>query len=85
LLNALFIAGVGNLRSVKQNHPARRPFTNCSNCMDRLVVLYFMNLPSLQHLLFHTYEEILYEKPHSALHVLYVVFPFSLLTVKIRS
>jgi len=42
--------GVGNLRPAgwirpaKQNRPARRPLTNCRNCMARLVVLYFMNL-----------------------------------------
>jgi len=57
--------GVGNLRPAgqirpgKRNHPARSPFTQCSNCMARLVVLYFMNLPSLQHLVLYTYEELL--------------------------
>jgi len=41
------------------NHPAVRPFTNCSNCMTRLAVLYFMNVPSLQLRLLLTYEELL--------------------------
>jgi len=55
--------GVGNLRPAggirhaKQNHPACRPFTNCGNCIARLLVLYVMNLPSLQ-LLFHIFEEL---------------------------
>jgi len=48
----------GPIRLAKQNHPARCPFTNCSNCMVRLVVLYIMKLPSLQLLLLHTYEEL---------------------------
>ena len=55
--------------------PPGAPLPNCINCMARLVLLYFMNLPSLQHLVFHTYE-----KPHSALNVLYV--PFWVLVVK---
>jgi len=42
---------------------------NCTNCTTRQVVLYFMNLPSLQHLVLHTYE-----KPHCAINVLYVAF-----------
>jgi len=37
--------------------------------MARLVVLYLMSLPSLQHLVLHTYE-----KPHWTINVLYVVF-----------
>jgi len=37
------------------------PSPNCSNCMARLVVLYFMNLPSLQLLELNTYEELLVE------------------------
>jgi len=45
-------------RPAKQNHPALSPFTTCSNCMARLVVLYFMNLP-LQCLVLHAYEELL--------------------------
>ena len=52
-------AWVGNLRPAKQNHPARSPFTNCSHCMARLVVLYFMSLRSLQILVLYTYEELL--------------------------
>jgi len=40
------ISGFDNLLPAKQYHPARSPFTKCSNCMARLVV-YFMNLPSL--------------------------------------
>jgi len=46
---------VGNLRPAKQNHPARSPYTNCSHCMARLVVLYFMSLRSLQILVLYTY------------------------------
>jgi len=34
------------------------PLPNFSSCMDRLVVLYFMNLHSLQNLLLDTYEEL---------------------------
>jgi len=37
--------------------------------MAHLSVLYFMNLPSLQLLVLHTYE-----KPHCAINVLYVAF-----------
>jgi len=33
--------------SPPSNHPARSPFVNCSNSMARVMVLYFMNLPSL--------------------------------------
>jgi len=53
-----FLTGIGNLRPAgrirlaKQNHSARSPFTNCSNCMARLVVLYFKNLHSLYYTLF---------------------------------
>jgi len=52
-------AGIGNLQPAgriwpaKQNHPARSPFTNCSNCMTRLLVLHFMTVPSLQLLVLH--------------------------------
>jgi len=46
-------------RAGKQNHAARSPFTNCSNCMARLVVLHFMNLSSSQLFVLHTYEELL--------------------------
>jgi len=59
-----FITGVGNprpaglIRPVKQNNLARL-VPNCSNCVARLVVLYFMNLPSLQIPVFHSYVEIL--------------------------
>jgi len=35
------------------------PFTNCSDCMSLLVVLYFMNLLSSQQLVLHSYEELL--------------------------
>jgi len=42
---------------------------NCINCMVHLVVLCFMNPPSLQHLVLHTYE-----KPHCAINVPYVAF-----------
>ena len=45
------------------------PLPNCINCMAHLSVLYFMNLPSLQLLVLHTYE-----KPHCAINVLYVAF-----------
>jgi len=54
-LRCSFKAGVCNLRPAKQNYPPRSPFANCSNYMTRLVVLYFMSLPSLQHLVLHTY------------------------------
>jgi len=37
--------------------------------MAHLVVLYFMNLPSLQLLVLHTYEEL-----HWSINVLYLVF-----------
>jgi len=67
-LRCSFEAGVGNLLPAKQNYRPRSPFTNCSNYMARLVVLYFMSLPSLQHLVLHTYE-----KPHWTINVLYVV------------
>jgi len=39
--------------------------------MVRLVVLYFMSLPSLQHLVLRTYD-----KPHWTINVLYVVFSY---------
>jgi len=58
-LRCSFKAGVGNLRPAKHNYLPRSPFTNCSNYMARPVVLYFMSLPSLEHLVLHTYE-----KPH---------------------
>ena len=67
-LRSSFKAGLGNLLPANQNYPPR-PFTNCSNYMARLVVLYFMSLPSLQDLVLHTYE-----KPHWTINVLYVVF-----------
>jgi len=60
-----FTTGVGNLWSAgwigptKHNPLAHSTFTNCSNCMAHLVVLYFMNLPSLQHLVLHTYINVL--------------------------
>jgi len=44
--------GVGNLP--KRNQQAGSPFTNCSNCMPRLMLLYFMNLPSWRHCVLHT-------------------------------
>jgi len=64
----------------RRSHARRRPagrilasqtnssghFTNLSNCMARLVVLCFMNLPYLW--------GITYEKPHCTINVLYVVF-----------
>jgi len=74
-LRCSFKVGVGNLRPAswirpaKQNYPARTPFTNCSNYMASLVVLYFMSLPSLQHLVLHTYEKL-----HWTINVVYVVF-----------
>jgi len=37
--------------------------------MAHLVVLYFVNLPSVQILLLHTFE-----KPHCAINILYVIF-----------
>jgi len=40
------------------------PVPNRGNCMARLVVLYFMNLPSLQLLKLNTYEEVLIKKTH---------------------
>jgi len=43
-LRCSFKAGVGSLRPAKPNYPPRSPFTNCSNYMARLVVLYFMSL-----------------------------------------
>jgi len=49
---------MGNLRTDKKDHPARVPFTNYSNIKFRLVVLYFMNLPWLQLLALHTYEQL---------------------------
>ena len=61
----LYRTGVGNLRPTdrirpaKQNNPARNPFTTCSNCMARLAVIYFRNLPSLRFLVLHAYEELL--------------------------
>jgi len=66
--SANIISGVGNLRPgghirpTKQNYPVRSPFTDCSNCMDRLVVLYFINLPSLHPLVLHAYYELLMRK-----------------------
>ena len=51
-------AGVGNLRPAKQNHPACSPLANSSNCMARLVAIYFMNSPSLPLLVLNTYEEL---------------------------
>jgi len=60
--------GVGSLGPAGRIRPVA-PLPNCSNCMARLVVLYFMNLPSLQLLVWHTYE-----KPHWAINVLYVAF-----------
>jgi len=53
---------VSNLQSAKQNHPVSSPVTNCSNCMAPLVLLYLINLPSMQHLVLHTYEEQLMRK-----------------------
>jgi len=41
----------GSAPTARELDLARSPFTNCSNCMARLVVLYVMNLPSLQHLI----------------------------------
>jgi len=85
-LRCPFKAGVGNLqptgriRPTKKNYPARTPFTNCSSYMARLVVLYFMSLPSLQRLVLHTYE-----KPHWTTNVVNVFFLLSLRTVKIRN
>jgi len=70
-LRCSFKAGVGNLRPAKHNYPPRSHFTNCSNDMARLVVLYFMSLPSLEHLVLHTYE-----KPHWTINVLYAVFSY---------
>jgi len=45
----------GQIQSANQSHLACSPFTNCSNC---LVVSYFINLPSLQLLVLHNYEEL---------------------------
>jgi len=56
VLHACSNAGI---RPAKQNHPARSVFTNCNNFMARLIVLHFMNLPSFQLLVLHTYEEVL--------------------------
>jgi len=70
-LRCSFKAGVGSLRPTKQNYPPRSPFTKCSNYMARLAVLYFMSLPSLQHLVLRTYD-----KPHWTINVLYVVFSY---------
>ena len=51
------------------------PLTNCSNCMSRLLVLYIMNLPSLQLLVYVLYLwGTIYEKPLCAIKVLYIVF-----------
>ena len=68
-LRCSFKAGISNLRPAKQNYLVRSPFTNCSNHMARIVVLYFMSLPSLQHLVLRTYEE-----PHWTINGLYIVF-----------
>jgi len=57
----------------KQNHQARSPFTNCSNFIAHLMVWHFMNLPSLQLLALHTYEELILRN-RSVIKVLYVVF-----------
>jgi len=76
---------VGNLWPAKQHHPARSPFTNCSNCMARPVLLYFMNLPSLQLLVSHTYEGLLMRKRTVLYTYCMSYFVLPLRTVKIRS
>jgi len=69
------MAAVGNLQPAgrilpaKQNHPARVPFANWRNCMVLIVVLYFMDLSSLQLFVVHTYE-----KPYCARDAPHVVF-----------
>ena len=65
-------ATYGQIQPAKQNHLTCSPFTNCSNCMARLVVLHFMNLPSLQHLVYLSGTT--YEKLQCTINVLCVVF-----------
>jgi len=69
-------SGVGNIgpagrfRPAKQNHPAHSLFTKCSTCMVRLVVLCFINLPSLQLHVLQYLSRSTCEKPHCAINVL---------------
>jgi len=49
--------------AAKQNYPAHRPFTKCSSCMVRQVVLYYTNQPFL-------HRGTTYEKPHHGLSLL---------------
>ena len=86
------IPGVGNLRPAgriwpaKQNHPARSPFTNRSKFMAYLMVLHFVNLPSLQTSCIAYLWKTKFEKPHCVINVGYCTsyFGLSLWTVKIR-
>jgi len=64
----------------KQNYLAAVPLTNCINYMVHPVVLCFMNLPSLQHLVLHTYE-----KAHCAVMYCMLHFGLSLWNMEIRS
>ena len=43
--------------ALQASHPAHSPFTNCSNFVAHVMVLHFINLPSLQLLALYTYEE----------------------------
>ena len=65
------IRPAGRFRPVKQNHLAHSPFTKCSTCMVRLVVLCFINLPSLQLHVLQYLSRSTCKKPHCAIYVLF--------------
>ena len=62
------------MRLAKQNHPARRPFTNYSNCMTRLGALLFYESSLLTNSCFASLWGTTYEKLHWAIDVLNGVF-----------
>ena len=70
---ASFTARAGNLGPAGRIRSVAA-LPNCSNCMARLVALYFMNLPSLQILVLNTYEEVLTRNSTDAINVLFVTF-----------